>query len=305
MYSGASNFVQGVDTAFAVIFGISFFFLFSLTGIMIYFIIKYNRKRHPKATQVKDNNKLEVAWTIIPFLIVMLMFYYGYIAFLPQRNAPKDAISVTAIGKMWVWSFEYPNGIESSELTLPINKPVVLKLKSLDVIHSLYIPAFRIKEDLVPGTDNFMWFIPEQIGTFDILCAEYCGMRHSYMESKVNVLSQDEFDKWYAKAPVKKADPEGLTILKNNACNGCHSLDGTKTVSESFKGLFGKKETVLVNDKEEQVVVDEEYIKESIFEPNKKIVKGYTQGIMKSYKGVIKDEDIKKIVEYLKSPELK
>jgi cytochrome c oxidase subunit II len=305
MYSGASNFVQGVDTAFAVIFGISFFFLFGLTGIMIYFIIKYNRKRNPKATQIKDNNKLEIAWTIIPFLIVMLMFYYGYIAFLPQRNAPKDAISVTAVGKMWVWSFEYPNGIESKELTLPLNKAVILHLKSLDVIHSLYIPAFRIKEDVVPGKNNFMWFIPEQLGTFDILCAEYCGMRHSYMESLVHVLPQADFDKWYAKAPVKKTEPEGLVIIKNNACTGCHSLDGTTLVSKSFKGLYGKKETVITDGTERQITVNDDYISESILDPNKDIVKGFNKGIMKSYKGVIKDADINKIIEYLKSAEAK
>jgi cytochrome c oxidase subunit II len=305
MYSGASNFVNGVDTAFAVIFGISFFFLFSLTGVMIYFIIKYNRKRNPKATQVKDNNKLEVIWTVIPFIIVMLMFYYGYIAYLPQRNVPKNALTVTAVAKMWAWSFEYPNGIESKELTLPLNKPVVIKLKSLDVIHSLYIPAFRVKEDLVPGKENFMWFIPEQLGTYDILCAEYCGLRHSYMESKVNVLSQADYDKWYAKAPVKKVEPEGLVIIKKNACTGCHTLDGTKTVSVSFKGLYGKKETVLTNDAERQITVDDAYIKESILDPNKDILKGFNKGIMRPYKGVISEADITKIIEYLKSPEAK
>ena len=305
MYSGASNFVNGVDTAFAVIFGISFFFLFSITGVMIYFIIKYNRKRNPKATQVKDNNKLEVIWTVIPFLLVMLMFYYGYIAYLPQRNAPKDAFTVTVVGKMWVWSFEYPNGIESKELTLPVNKAVILKLKALDVIHSLYIPAFRVKEDLVPGKENYMWFIPEQLGSYDILCAEYCGLRHSYMESKVNVLSQADYDKWYAKAPVKKVDPEGLTIIKNNACTGCHSLDGSALVSVSFKGLYGKKETVVTDGAERQLTVNDDYLKSSILDPNKDIVKGFNKGIMKSYKGVINDADINKIIEYLKLSEAK
>ena len=305
MYSGASNFVQGVDTAFAVIFGISFFFLFGLTAVMIYFIIRYNRKKHPKAEQVKDNNKLEVIWTVIPFLIVMLMFYYGYVAYLPQRNAPKDAMTVTAIGKMWDWNFVYPNGIESNELTLPIDKPVILNLKSLDVIHSLYIPAFRVKEDLVPGKENYMWFIPELEGSYDILCAEYCGVRHSYMESKVHVVSQSEFDKWYAKVPVKKVEHEGVAILKNNACNGCHSLDGSMLVSTSFKGLYGKKETVVTDGVERQVTVDDAYIRESILDPNKDIVKGFNKGIMRSYKGVINDADINKIIDYLKSPEAK
>jgi len=288
-----------------VIFGISFFFLFSITGLMIYFIIKYNRKRHPKATQVKDNNKLEIVWTVIPILIVLLMFYYGTIAFLPQRHAPKNAFTITAVAKMWQWSFEYPNGVETNELTLPLNKAVVIKLKSLDVIHSLYIPSFRIKEDVVPGKNNFMWFIPEQLGSYDILCAEYCGLRHSYMESRIHILTQPDFNKWYSNAPKKKVEPEGLVIIKKNACNGCHSLDGSKLVSVSFKGLFGKKETVLTDGVERQVIVNDEYIRESILDPNKDVVKGYNKGIMKSYKGVVNDADITKIIDFLKSIEAK
>ena len=143
---------------------------------------------------------------------------------------------------MWQWSFEYPNGIETNELTLPLNKAVVIKLKSLDVIHSLYIPSFRIKEDVMPGKNNFMWFIPEQLGSYDIMCTEYCGLRHSYMESRIHILTQHDFDQWYSHVPKKKTEPEGLVIIKKNACTGCHSLDGSKLVSVSFKGLYGKKE---------------------------------------------------------------
>jgi cytochrome c oxidase subunit 2 len=150
-----------------------------------------------------------------------------------------------------------------------------------------------------------MWFIPELEGSYDILCAEYCGVRHSYMESKVHVVSQSEFDKWYAKVPVKKVEHEGVAILKNNACNGCHSLDGSMLVSTSFKGLYGKKETVVTDGVERQITVDDAYIRESILDPNKDIVKGFNKGIMRSYKGVINDADINKIIDYLKSPEAK
>jgi len=202
---------------------------------------------------------------------------------------------------MWSWSFEYQGGKESDILVVPLNKPVNLILTSLDVIHSLYIPAFRIKEDCVPGKENYMWFIGQQEGEYEILCAEYCGLRHSYMESKVKVVPEADFQRWLKELPVKAAEPEGLTILKKNACTGCHSLDGTKLVSSSFKGLYGKTETVITDGMERQVVVDDAYIITSIYEPDKDLSKGYPKGLMKTYKGLINDEEMNKIIEYLKT----
>ena len=297
----ASNFVEGVDLAFKVIFGISIFFLVGITAVMVYFVLRYRRSKHPKAVQIKDNNILEITWTVVPLLLVLLMFYYGYVAFTPQRIVPKDAMPVTVISKMWSWSFEYQGGKESDILVVPLNKPVNLILTSLDVIHSLYIPAFRIKEDCVPGKENYMWFIGQQEGEYEILCAEYCGLRHSYIESKVKVVSEADFQKWLKELPVKAAEPEGLTILKKNACTGCHSLDGTKLVSSSFKGLYGKTETVITDGMERQVVVDDAYIITSIYEPDKDLSKGYPKGLMKTYKGLINDEEMNKIIEYLKT----
>lgn len=297
----ASNFVEGVDLAFKVIFGISIFFLVGITSVMLYFVFRYRKSKHPKAVQFKDNNIMEVTWTVIPLILVLLMFYYGYVAFTPQRNVPKDAMPVTVISKMWAWSFEYEGGKESDVLVVPLNKPVKLNLTSLDVIHSLYIPAFRIKEDCVPGKDNYMWFIGQREGEYDILCAEYCGLRHSYMEAKARVVPEAEFEKWLKELPSKSEEPEGLTIIKKNACTGCHSLDGSKMVSSSFKGLYGKTETVITDGKERQVVIDDDYIKTSIYEPDKDLVKGLPKGVMKSYKTLISEEELNKVVEYIKS----
>jgi cytochrome c oxidase subunit II len=297
----ASNFTEGVDLAFKVIIGISLFFLVGITTTMIYFVIRYRRSKHPVAVQIKDNNILEITWTVIPILLVLLMFYYGYVAFSPQRSAPKDAMPVTVIGKMWVWSFVYEGGKESPLLVVPLNKPVKLNLTSLDVIHSLYIPAFRIKEDVVPGKANFMWFIAEREGEYEILCSAYCGLRHSYMESKVRVVPEPEFRKWLSELPSNANEPEGLTIIKKNACTGCHSLDGSKLVSTSFKGLYGKMETVITDGTERQVKVDDEYIRTSIYIPEKDVVKGYPKGVMKSYKDLIKEDEVKKIIDYLKT----
>lgn len=301
MFTEASNFAAGVDLAFKVIFGIGLFFLVSITTVMIYFVVKYRRSKHPKAEQFKDNTILEVTWTLIPLALALLMFYYGYAAFRPQRDIPKDAMNVTVVGKMWVWTFVYPGGKETNELVLPINKAVVLNLTSLDVIHSFYVPAFRQKEDCVPGQTNQMWFIPTMLGEFWVLCAEYCGMNHSYMEAKIRVVPEAEYEAWLSSLAQKAAEPEGLTIIKKNGCNGCHSLDGSKLVSTSFKGFYGKESTVITDGKEHTVTVDDAYIKTSIFEPDKDLVKGLPKGVMKSYKGIVSDDEVAKIIEFFKS----
>lgn len=298
---GASNFTEGVDLAFKVIFGISLFFLIGITITMLWFIYRYNRKRHPQAVQIKESNLLEFTWITIPLILVLLMFYYGYVAFRPQREVPKDAIPITVIGKMWSWTFEYPNGRQSPVLVVPIDKAVKLNLRSEDVIHALYIPAFRIKEDVVPGKNNYMWFIAKQLGEYDVLCTVFCGLRHSYMETKTKVVPQAEYEAYMNSLPEKSADPEGLVILKKNACTGCHSIDGTKIVSESFKGLYGKEIKVITDGKERTVTVDDAYLKTSVYEPDKDLVPGYQKGIMKTYKGIVTDDEMNKIIEYLKS----
>ena len=296
-----SNFVEGVDLAFKVILGIAAFFFIGINIVMVYFVIHYRKSKHPKAEQIKDNNILEVTWTTIPLILVLLMFYFGYMGFIPQTRIPANAIPIKVTGRMWTWSFTYEGGKESPVLVVPLNKAVRLNLFSQDVIHSLYIPAFRIKTDVVPGKDNAMWFIAQQEGEYVILCTAYCGLRHSYMESKVKVVKEEEYYSWLKSLSSASSEPAGLAIIKKNACVGCHSLDGSKLVSASFKGLFGKTEKVKTGDKEREVVVDEEYIKTSIFDPDKDVVVGFPKGVMKTYKGVVSDDDVKSIIEYLKT----
>jgi len=298
MFSSASNFVKDVDSTFLFIFAISFIFLIGLTAIMIWFVVKYNRKRHPKAEQVKEDIRVEIAWIVIPIIIVLAMFYYGYIAFTPMRNVPKGAMEVKVTGRKWNWSFEYENGKISSELYLPVNKPVKANLYSPDVIHSFYVPAFRIKEDVVPGKNNFAWFIPEVQDTFEILCSAYCGVRHSYMESKVIVLSDTAFNTWLNQKSPETIESKGLDLLKANACISCHSLDGSKLVGPTFKGLYNSQQIVLVSGVEKSVLADTAYIRRSILEPDYEVVKGYNPGMMRAYKSVLKEEDIKTIQEY-------
>jgi len=204
---------------------------------------------------------------------------------------------------MWDWTFDYGNGkIKKDTLVVPVNKPVVLNMNSLDVTHSLYISAFRIKEDVVPGQTTQMWFIAERIGQYDILCAEFCGLRHSYMEGIVKVVSENEYNIWLENLKaVEPASNKGLEILQKNACLGCHSLDGSKLVGPSFKDLYGKEEIVITNGKERKIIADSTYIKNSILNPNDDVVKGFSQGLMQSYKTVLKEQDIQEIIKYFQA----
>ena len=313
MYSSeitqASNFVEGVDSVFLLILGISFFFLISLTVLMLVFIYKYNRKRNPNPTQIEGSVKLEILWTVIPLLLTLLMFYYGWAGYKPMRTAPDGAMEVTVYGRMWNFSFEYENGRRTDTLYLPKDKPVKLNLVAMDVLHSLYIPAFRVKQDMVPGMENnFMWFEPQKQGTYELYCAEYCGLQHSYMYTYVEVMEDSAFQSWItdttqqvASANIDSPVATGRRIMQNIGCFACHSIDGTKLVGPSFQGIWSAEHTVVTDGDERQVTVDEEYIRRSIYEPNADVVDGFNKGLMLSYEGQLSDEDIDNIIEYLKT----
>ena len=313
MYSAdaqqASNFVAGVDLAFAIILGISIFFLITLTVVMLVFIRKYRKDKHPKAIQNEGSNKLEALWTGIPLVLVLVMFYFGWMGWKPMMNPPEDAMHVKAIARMWNFRFEYENGKVTDSLIVPINEPVILDLVALDVLHSLYVPAFRVKEDMVPGQDKQMWFIPGTEGTFDLFCTEYCGLEHSYMFTGVKVIPKEDFDAWMADTTtvIAAVDPEtsladrGYEVLRRNGCNACHSSDGSKLVGPSYLGSWGGTRTVVSGREEIEVPVDEDYIKRSIYDPNAEVVKGYNSGLMLSYEGMVTEEEVELIIEYLKA----
>ncbi len=297
----ASNFVEGVDFSLYLILGISVFFLVGITVVMIYFLFRYRKKNNPVATNIPHNTYLEIIWTVIPTILVLIMFWYGWMGYKPMLTAPDDAMEIEAIGQMWKWSFKYPDGKTSDSLVIPINKPIKLKLISKDVLHALYIPAFRVKQDVVPGKDYMMWFTGQKLGTYDILCAEYCGQLHSYMLSTVSVVESNDFDKWLVSTPDTSSEHPGLTLLKKNACLSCHTRDGSKLVGPSFKNLLGKTEIVIKDGKEEEITVDREYIITKIKNPKSSVVDGYQAGLMTPYDGILSDEDINNIIEYIES----
>ena len=275
---------------------------------MIFSIFKYSKKNNPTPSNLEGHTGLEIIWTVIPTILVMFIFYFGAKGFIKMRTVPENAMEIKVDAGMWWWKFTYPNGLEQNTeqgLTVPVSTPIYLPLHSADVIHSFYVPAFRVKMDVVPkplGTkDNYTWFEAIQEGDYDLFCAEYCGQNHAQMLSKVHVLSKIDYDAWLAgqTSEQKKLQSEspGKALLLSKGCFACHSSDGSKIIGPSFKGLFGKMETVVTNGEERNILVDEAYIKQSILEPSKDIVKGF-QPIMPPLP--VSEQEIIDIIAHIK-----
>jgi cytochrome c oxidase subunit 2 len=266
-----------VDNVFYFILAICVFLLALITFLMVYFIIRYRKEKNPYPKNIEGNIWLEVTWTIAPTLLVLAMFYYGLTGFQFLRKVPQGAMVINVIARQWSWLFQYESGIQETQLRVPVAKPIKLLITARDVIHSFYVPALRIKQDAVPGMQTYLWFQATEPGTFDILCAQYCGLGHANMHTQLVVLKEDEFKKWYesktkemAKAPVS-----GGELYKEKGCVSCHSTDGSEIVGPSFKGLIGRAERVIRNGMEVTLKVDEAYVRYYILHPNVDIIKGY------------------------------
>jgi cytochrome c oxidase subunit 2 len=302
IFSGATG-ISGrvVDNVFLYILLICVFLLGLITFLMVYFVVRYRREKHPQPVDIEGSTWLEVAWTVIPTLIVLTMFYYGLTGFEFLRKVPPGAMVVKVIARQWSWLFEYENGAQDTELRVPVGKPVKLLLTSLDVIHGFYAPAFRIKQDVVPGMTNYLWFQPTQLGTYDVMCSQYCGLEHSHMLSKIVVLPEEEFNKWYSRKQVEmaaKGPPPGYKLYQEKGCVACHSTDGSPRVGPTFKGLFGKSEEVTRAGEEQTMVVNEVFIRDYIENPNVVRVKGYPPIMPKIS---MTREELSALVDYIKS----
>jgi cytochrome c oxidase subunit 2 len=309
----ASTAAGRVDSVFLFILVLCVAFLIFITAALIYFAIKYNRKRRPKGEDIEGKTWLEVLWTATPTAIFLLMFVYGWTNFSYMRNAPRDAMTIEVTGRQWAWSFEYPNGKRTTELLLAMDKPVKLELHSLDVIHGFFIPAFRIKEDVVPGKDNYTWFEPTQLGSFDIECTTICGPSHATMLSKAVVVPVKDFEDWYFGSEdtplpghgiksVPAVESSGNAVLKifnEKFCPTCHSIDGSAMIGPTFKGMYGKKEIVTDSlGKDHDVIADEAYLIKAIQDPAADTVKGYPPAMPKN---PLTDPELKQVIEYIKS----
>ena len=207
-------------------------------------------------------------------------------------------MDIRVTGRQWSWLFTYENNRQSSDLRVPVGKAVKLLLTSDDVLHSFYIPAFRIKEDCVPKMETYLSFTPDEVGTYDIFCTEFCGLGHSGMVSKVIVMNNNDFDSWYAAVPKAATKMDGEKVLEEKGCLGCHTTDGSKKIGPTFKGLYDSQVTVLTNGKERTMTADEDYLRKSITEPKADVVKGYPD-IMPAMP--VKPEELDAIVEYMET----
>lgn len=305
---GVSTFAKEIDNTFIIVTGITLFLFIVTIGSMLYFVYKYRASKNPKENteNIKHYTPIEIAWTVIPTILMMIIFYYGLESLRVQRTMPSDdnSMTVKVLAQRWFWTFEYENGKKSNELNIPVNTNIKLKMTAPknDVLHSFFVPAFRVKEDVVPGQITQLWFNIDKTGHYDIQCAEYCGTRHSFMRSKVNVLEQSEFDNFITPIKILK-QKTAVELFNELGCVGCHSTDGSILVGPSFKDNFNQETTVLTNGIKRVIKKDELYLKNSILNPNDDVVDGFPSDMMPNFKDVISNKDLETIINYFKGTE--
>ena len=300
----ASTFADLVDWTFNLYYWISVFFFVLIFALVGLFLVKYKRKRPDQLAtgQMIHNTLLETSWTVIPLIIVMGLFFLGMRGWWHMRVAPSNATSVDVVGMKWSWSFNYPQGFSNDTLVVPVHHPIRLRVTSTDVIHGLFIPAFRTKVDVVPGRYHALWFEATKPGVFPILCTQYCGTNHSYMLSAVKVLEQEDYDEWLSEAASASGgdvplDEFGASVYTKRGCNACHSVDGSPSLGPTWKGLAGMSRSFTDGT---TATADDDYIKQSILDPTAHVVAGFAP-IMPSYKGILSDREIEDLTAYIKT----
>ncbi len=291
-----------VDPVFMFLFGACLVLLLGITVTMVIFVLRYHRSRAPHPTsQAEGNLWLEIVWIVLPTLLVLGMFWYGWKEYLVLRTVPTGALPVTATARMWSWEFRYANGKSSPKLYVPVGKPVRVELISTDVIHGFFLPAFRVKRDVVPGMSNYAWFVATKPGSYDLFCSQYCGTQHSAMVTTVEALPEAQFAAWLNedKRGTAAARPDGRKLATEKGCLGCHSLDGSPGVGPTFKGLFAGQVTVVKGGKTVTLTADEAFLTESIRQPAATIVEGFPP-IMPGNPDM-PDEQVTALIEFIKS----
>ena len=295
----ASNFAGNVDALFSFILMTTLFFAVLVTLLVIFAAFRYRRKSAKEVgDDVHGNNALEIGWTVIPTIIAIFIFAWGAVIYVNYRIAPKDTLDIFVIGKQWMWKLQQPNGRkEINELHIPVNRNVKLIMGSEDVIHNFYVPAFRVKMDVVPGRYNTMWFRPTVVGKYHFFCSQYCGTNHAIMGGWVTVMDPAEYAAWLAgEAGDVNPVSAGEKLFTQLACVTCHIANGTGR-APSLNGVYSG--TVRLADGT-TVVADESYIRESILQPKAKIVAGY-QPVMPTFQGLVTEEQILNLTAYIKS----
>lgn len=294
----ASTVAGEVDALYFFLIALSAFFAVLVAGLIIVFAAKYRRRSEGEVGEaIHGSTALEVAWTVVPLILVMFSFFWGAKLFVHLSRPPADAVEYWAVGKQWMWKFQHPDGLrEINDLHVPVGVPIKITMTSEDVLHDLFLPAFRVKADVVPGRYTTVWFEATKTGTYHLFCAEYCGVEHSRMVGKVVVMEPEEYAAFVAAGGG--AGPRSIggdQLFAQLACNTCH-LDAGSGRGPALGGLFGSQSAMATG---ESVLADETYIRESILAPQAKLKAGY-EPIMPSYQGQVSEESIQQLILYIK-----
>lgn len=295
----ASTVAGQVDALYFTLLGLSIIFATLIAGFLIFFGIRYRQSTKVNRSKVlHESLALEFGWSFIPFLLAMGIFGWSAMLYFDVKTPPDDALEIYVIGKQWMWQIQHPLGkSEIDQLHVPVHQPVKLVMTSQDVIHSFYIPAFRIKQDVLPGRYTTLWFEATKTGEFHLFCAEYCGTDHSQMIGSVVVMEQQDYEQWLGgNVSGETMVDAGKRLFSENGCSSCH-IAGGGGVGPSLVGIFGKEVQLEGGG---TATVDEAYIRESILDPQAKVVAGY-QPVMSSFQGIISEGGILQLTAYIKS----
>ena len=295
----ASTMAAHVDVLVYFLLAVSVFFAGLISIVIVVFVIKYRRRSEDDLPEdVHGGTWLEITWTVIPLGLTLIMFFWGAKLYFMRESPPPDSVEVTVVAKQWMWKIQHPEGAsEINELHVPVGQPIKLKLISQDVIHDFSVPAFRLKQDVLPGRYTTIWFQATKPGVYHLFCDQYCGTQHSGMVGQVVVMTRPEYQKWVSgNSPVVPATVTQETPLHRLGCDTCHQENASQ-LAPSLVGLFGH--SVKLQDGS-TVTADENYIRESILNPQAKVVAGYAP-IMPSFQGRISDEEMLTIMAYIKS----
>ena len=291
----ASTAAPRVDALYSFIWWVTGFFTILIFVLIVTFALKYRRRSKLAPGEIGTSYTLELAYTIIPFVLVMLIFFWGARVYFFIYRPPADALNVHVIGRQWMWKIQHENGKrEINSLHVPMNQPVLLTIASQDVIHSFFIPAFRVKVDAVPGRYTKMWFTATKPGVYKLFCTEYCGTLHSAMIGTVTVMEPEEYQAWLTGAGAGDQAPAdaGRELFTSLGCITCHG-----SVAPTMAGLFGSKREFQDGS---TAVADENYLRESILDSTERVVAGFGP-IMPSFRGQISEEQLMQLISYIKS----
>jgi cytochrome c oxidase subunit 2 len=295
----ASTMAARVDALYFFLIAVSTFFSALIAGLIVYYAVKY-RRRTPNAVGVNIHGGLllELTWTIVPFMITMVIFVWGASVFFAMSRPPDETLNVYVVGKQWMWKFQHLDGQrEINELHVPVGRAVKLIMTSEDVIHDVFVPAFRVKADVLPGRYTNIWFQATTPGRYRLFCAEYCGTRHSGMTGEVIVMEPTEYQAWLSGGSGEGSlASAGEKLFQDLACNTCHRGDAQGR-GPVLTGLFGKTQTLQGG---ETITVDEAYVRESILNPAARITAGF-QPIMPAFQGLVTEEQLLELIEYVKA----